>query len=866
MMPVDPRLALKTTPPRLSRQLLERPRLNLAALQLQGTAIVRVEAPAGFGKTSLLGQWRKELMDAGSFVAWLTIDQNDDSPGRFIEALSYAMEQATGSAAFLRIRKREVTAHSDRDRLTEWLAEVANLSADCALILDEVELLPPDTAQNALLYLLSNLPPNLKVMAASRTRPKFRLTDPTARGAPAIFSANALRFSLPETIATLQNRFGSRIDADAAQRIHQVTEGWPLGLQLVVSAMANGMTAREALELLMVKSGDLRQRFVSSLLSHLPEDMTDFLVRVSIMERINADLCAALTGRLDVAAVLDRLRDTAPLLASDLGGDWLSLHALIRDFLRERFDALPLGQRRAAHAAAATWLETNGMLDEAARHAQEAGHTRWAWDMAERSLLAMLEAGQVGEVQSWLARSPLPTKEQHPRLLLTAGWCCALNGQTDAGVTFANRVLADTEATDHERLRARVVLSSCAIFSDDPERAAEIIAGWRDALMATPAVDRFNGFNQLVWLALNQGNVAEARRILRQQQLADDSPFVMQAYRALLWAQIYSWEGSIPLAIEALTHIHAQADQETGRRSCISATLSGTLALVLVERGDIDEAEAVLAGRLDVIEQQAGPTSMIYGFIAASRVACARGDHPRAHELLETLIAVGERRRMPRVQCSGLVELIRQHAALGNVPACRALLIRFESRLDSMPRRAGGMMELYLKLASAWTAHAAQHWSRVLEALDAALEIATRLNRGRELLEIAALRTAALEASGQDAQAARQQATALASGLGLRVPSLRESISAGHANRPYEAPSPVTRAPRVAPTPLLTPKEQYILNLLAQQFSNKQIATRLDISITTTKWHLRNAYSKLNAVSRRHAVQRARLLGILDAA
>src|SRR5262249_8743997 len=131
----DPHLTLKVSPPRISRWVMDRPQLDLAHSHLHDHPIIKLEAPGGFGKSSLLCQWRRQLLARGAVVAWLTVDATDD-PARFTQGLSLAMERASGRAAFARLRHREAKGPEDFDRLTEWLGAVADTAPESVLMLD----------------------------------------------------------------------------------------------------------------------------------------------------------------------------------------------------------------------------------------------------------------------------------------------------------------------------------------------------------------------------------------------------------------------------------------------------------------------------------------------------------------------------------------------------------------------------------------------------------------------------------------------------------------------------------------------------------------------------------------------------------
>ena len=270
--PPEPQLVLKVTPPRAPRMLLERPRLGSARPEFADKAVIVLQAAAGFGKTSLLAQWRKEALQAGAVVAWLTLDGRD-TDNRLVAGLTAAMRVASGRPNFGQACLGAAGLDSGSlEGMTQWLAEVADLAADTVLILDDVHALPEATLQQSLAYLLLNAPANLKIVLASRKPIALPVSDLPSRGHFVELAAADLRFELAETVALLQKRFGRRIDVDSCVRLHELTEGWPLGLQLAVATIERSTDLQQAIAGLSVRSGDLHRYFVESLVDHLPPD------------------------------------------------------------------------------------------------------------------------------------------------------------------------------------------------------------------------------------------------------------------------------------------------------------------------------------------------------------------------------------------------------------------------------------------------------------------------------------------------------------------------------------------------------------------------------------------------------------------
>ena len=217
----NPRLALKATPPKLTSTSLNRERLAMASPELNQKSVIVVEAPAGFGKTSLLTQWRREALQNGAVAAWLSLDSSDEG-GRLLQGLAISMRMASGRKEVFR-NQHYTPAHGEDELqgLTGWMMEIADLAVDTVLMLDDCHALPQSTQDNALNYLLQNAPPNLTVILASRRPIGLAMSDLLAHGRYAHIDSEALRFTQQESIALLDARFGPRIDTDSSVCLHE---------------------------------------------------------------------------------------------------------------------------------------------------------------------------------------------------------------------------------------------------------------------------------------------------------------------------------------------------------------------------------------------------------------------------------------------------------------------------------------------------------------------------------------------------------------------------------------------------------------------------------------------------------------------
>lgn len=879
-------LLLKATPPRAPRNLLARPRLAIDDAQFRDRAVIAVQAPAGFGKTSLLAQWRRELLARGAVVTWMSADASDDA-GRFVQGLVLAVRLASGRPAFGLTLFEGGAAAGELEGITAWLAELAQTALDVVVVIDDAERLPLSTVRGSLTYLLHNQPPNLRVVVAARGELDLDATDLVAYGRCVMVGAEMLRFTLAETMALVRACCGTRIDADACARLHEATEGWPLGLQIALTAIERSADPRAAIAALSGLPGNQPAQLLGGLLSTLAPDDAAFLARVAVVDHLHPDLCRILTGAADAGERLARLARDTPVLVAVEGGEWLRLHALARDALRGRFAALARVEQGEIHARAARWLADHGLLEEAARQAFEGGQRDLAYDLAEQCLYEAMIHGRQAAVLDWLDRLPEAEIDRRPQLRLAAAWALALSDRHAGAGRQVKRILERAGADDALRYECALISSSAAYFADDPDRFIALFAPWADRPPAGDPLRRRMHANRLAIRALILGEPAEARRHEREAPQADlDGAFgFVPRWGDLIIGQSHLWEGQIRLVEETLRPALADAESRLGRRAPLTCMFATVLAATMWERDRPDEAAALLANRLDVLERAGTPDTLLLAYRTLARIAAADGGEHRALDILESMYAAGAARHLPRLCIASLADQVRVHARRFRAESCRALCEQMDDLLarPDVPRGAlwRRSVEVLRALAGADEAIAAQDWPRAIEAAGRAGALAEALKLGEVRIEAMALRAFALDRNADDGMRLLQEAVNLAETYGLARlfvdthPALGEwaqrvATGRGAAGDDARRPSPPPRgaigsaAVRAVPSMVLTPKEREILELLARNLSNKEIAQAMEVGEETVKWHLKNLFGKLSAANRKHVVRRAQLLGLLE--
>ncbi len=876
-------LQLKTTPPRVPRHLLLRDALQWNGRRLQQVPIVLVQAGPGYGKTSLLAQWRLDMLKQGTAVAWFSAQPQDD-PARLAQGLAMAWRTATARPQFGKLLLDSVQPPEPMEAMTDLLAELAHSALDVALVVDELDALPA-ASQSLMAYLLRNLPPNLRVAMASRTDVALGIDDLLDYGQALKLDGADLRFSLTDSMALAKGHLGERVDANAVARVHELCEGWPLGLQMVLTAMAGGLDADAALP---AASGDAagtpRQRLLEWMFTRISEDDLAFLESVSVLDLLHPELCAAVSGQADAPQRLQTLARDTPLLTKAESGDWMRLHALARDRLRERLQARDPAERARLHQRAAEWLKEHEQLEAAAHQAWESGDHETALAWAERSVFeALTRRGHQTALIDWVRHLPPERLQGHHRLQLTVAWSLAISERHDDAAAWVERVLSSRDSDPTLRCECALILSGAAVFADDPDRLVALHDPWaEDPPLTDPLLLKIHA-NRSAYRALLNGEPAVAR--LRLQRAAAVSAPYLNHWSAVIQGLSFLWEGQVRQAADHLHPALEEAETQLGRRSSFACVMATLLASARWESGQGDEATVLLANRLDVIERGGLPDAVWLAYCTLARIALSAGAEHRALELLEALHAVGQARRLPRLRLIALTEQVRVHARRYRSQTCQDLVAQIDELLSSpeisnRPMWRRGMQPL-VDLAHGQAAIAAQQWRQALPPLEAAAQAAQKMKLGRLHIEANGMRAFAMDRCGERAaEALLREIADLADSLGMHAvfaeghPDLRElwrqrrltlhtdapARQAVEAPRAPVAPPP---PPRVPATMVLTPKEREVLDLLARNLSNKEVALALQVGEETVKWHVKNLFTKLDAGNRKQVVARARILGLL---
>jgi LuxR family transcriptional regulator, maltose regulon positive regulatory protein len=873
-----------------------------------GHKLTLISAAAGFGKTTLVSEW---IASYGRPVAWVSLDERDSDPIRFISYLVSALQTIKhGMGEGLLAALQSPQPPSTESILTALLNEITTAPDHFVLVLDDYHAIDSKPVDEALSFLIEHVPPQMHLVITTREDPHLPLARLRARGQLTELRAADLRFTPTEAAEFLNQVMGLSLSEEDIAALETRTEGWIAGLQLAALALQSLSMQGRSDAASFIKSFTGSQRFVldylvEEVLQRQPIGIHRFLLKTAILDRLSGSLCDAVTGREDGKEMLETL-ERGNLFISPLDDQrqWYRYHPLFAEVLQARLLDKQPDQVFSLHQRASEWYEHNGSAVDSIRHAlaakdyeraatlvelavpemrrnrQEATHTELGWLKAlpdelihVRPVLSVAYAyalfgdGELEAVEArlWDAERWLDTptekmvvvdEEEFRRLpgmiaLLRAAQALA-RGDMPEAVKNAQRVLDLAPGEAHLMLGgAASVLGLAAWASGDLEAARRMTAdGMANVRLAGYISSAIGGASVLADIQIAQGHLHEA----------------MTTYeRALRWATVPGapvQRGAADMYVGMSTLHREYNDLKTAHQHLITSQAQGEHAGSQqnpyrwhAAMASLREAQGDLDGALDLLDQ----AERLYNDNFSPNV------RPIATRKVRMWVAQGRLdKAFGWVREQGLSvesELSYLHE-FDHITLARVLLARYQSDRASSIAEVMGLLERLLKAAEAG-------------------------GRIGNVIEILVLQAIAFHAQG-DLPAALlplQHALALAEpegyvrifvdeGEAMRLLLENQSSNRDHPlsdyvdillaafTQPLAAQKSASVPPKSGLIEPLSERELEVLKLLRTELSGPEIAGQLIVSPNTFRTHTKNIFNKLGVNNRRAAVRRAEELNL----
>ncbi len=420
-------LSSKLSPPRLPHAFVERERLLAALDGALSTPLTLISAPAGWGKTTLLAAW---AIQRKSQVAWLSLDDLDNSPTRFWVALIAALRRggrcgpSFGETVVAWLESPQLPPlFSCLSALLQELEGRSAHPAPIVLMVDDYQVIGEPTIHQSMAFFLEHLPASVHLILSSRVDPDLPLASLRARGQLTEIRADELRFREGEANQYLGQLLSPPLTEEEVQRLVGRTEGWIAGLHLAALTLQQRADRAAYLEALTGSQRYLLDYVQEEILARLPESVRDFLLHSAILSHLDAAVCQAVTASPSRAESQQMLAflERANLFVVPLDEERHSyrLHELFREALlsvlhTSQPELVPLLHRRAA-----SFYEAQGQWAEAITHWLAAADFSAAANLMEQTVEQFWLRGEAATMAGFVLALPQPLVREHAHLLLT---------------------------------------------------------------------------------------------------------------------------------------------------------------------------------------------------------------------------------------------------------------------------------------------------------------------------------------------------------------------------------------------------------------------------------------------------------------
>jgi LuxR family maltose regulon positive regulatory protein len=640
---------------------IERPEL-IRSLADATARLVLVAAPPGFGKTTLVTQWRSSPGNDKRF-AWVSLDRGDDDPSRLWRHLVSALRLACPDFDSGKILRNLQAQAPDFGRtvLPMLVNQMAWLPDPVVLVLDDYHLVRERSCHDQVALLLDHMPSSAQLVIITRADPPLALARMRAAGVMAEVRSHELRFDPPQAAELIRAVAGVELSELGLTELVERTEGWPAGLYLAALSLRGHSSPDEFVRQFAGDNRFIVDFLVEDVLSHQPAEIREFLIRTSILGRFCGPLCDAVTGLTDATAIITVLeRENLFLVPLDENRQWYRYHHLFAQVLRAQLARTEPGTVAALHERASAWHRASGSPDEAITHALAAEDADGATDLIAQHYYAYIDSGQIATVRGWLRSLGDGQTMASPLAAHAAAWTAALSGDPQT----VRRLLPVMEAAGD---------------------AGPLPDGMRSFRFSAAVLQATFGFDGL-------GPMREAGLRAVGLETHPASPWYALAHSTLGTA-LY-WTGDLEQAAA-----HAEKALFTPNAiALVRMQASALMAWLAVESGRLTQADELAHAAQEIVTDPAvglgeAPQSS-FGYTAMGAVLAAQGKLDEARSELERALRIRQKwmglSPWPTVEV--LLRLAPVLADLGDRVGGAALLAETRQVLNSLPDGADAQL------------------------------------------------------------------------------------------------------------------------------------------------------------------------------
>jgi LuxR family maltose regulon positive regulatory protein len=863
-------LKTKLNMPVLRDSLIQRQRLvdqlNFDLWTEEGFArkLTLISAPAGYGKTTAAVEWLSEYPGR---KLWLSLDEDDNDPARFIAYLVAAFQEVDaniGSRTMQMAQSPEPPAVETL--ITALINDIAGIQSSLILALDDYHFIQTPKIHEMVGYFLEHQPNHLHQVVLTREDPLLPVSRLLSRGQALEIRQEDLRFTSAESSEFLGQTMGVKLPRNEMEALQRRTEGWVAGLQFAALSLQGHPDQDKYVQQFTGSNRYILDYLFEEVFNRQPAAVQEFLVRTSILNQLTAELCDAVVEREESQEVLMTIeRGNLFIVPLDLSREWYRYHRLFRDLLRHQLQIHEQSLEASLHLRASEWYEAHGMQAEAVQHALLAKEWIRAGELVLGVSNRMIKQGEIVTLLGWFKQFPEQVMRRNPQLSLEFAWALILTGQNEA----AEAMLAHVESITREMPEHRGTLVSAQAFvartKGDIPATIELS---EKALTLIPQDDRSTRGILAINLGITYwhvGQMEQAEKSLQEAQtLSQESGNIYALLSAMVFlGRVQAVRGNLRQAVRAF-----EQAIEKGGEAPIIALAHLDLAVIHYEWNDLRSCREQLEKGQEINETSGNLEFLSAGYMLETRLENASGNqkaYAAALSKVQELVQSGVIPAPNHNRC--LAFLVEMALMEGEVLAAEQLVEQLEMDVDAHAfYRYIGLAKERLLIAQNEKSTAAKRLQEKIKKADQADwvygGIATRILQS-------------IVAEGQETEfeifteaLARSQTEGYlrvyADHGQVMVPNLLEAARRGLHTEYIGRILACIRQDEALETAAasqvekLSERELEVLRLIAVGLSNREIAEQLYLSPGTIKTHVHNICGKLEASNRTQAVMHAR--------
>ena len=917
----DTLLKTKLFIPPTRTQLVTRPRLMEQLDAGLNYKLTLISAPAGFGKTTLVSSWIHELKQVDHNadkvkVCWISLDERDNDPIIFWQYIVAAFQTISPTIGeVVKSMLDSMSAFATEVVITMLINEIVDQhpgtlqSQPTILILDDYHLINNQSIHTSLNFLLDHLPHFMHLVITTRADPPLQLSYRQGRSEVNQIRTAELSFNTEESVEFLNTLMGLELSQKDIRTLENRTEGWIAGLQLAAISLQDQSDKQNFVSAFAGDDRYIADYLIDQVLQYQPARIQDFLLKTSILKQLCAPICRTLTGQDDSQETLNQL-EKGNLFLSPLDNrrEWFRYHSLFADLLMQRLRmSYSEEQISKLHLLASEWYEIRGELIEAIDHAILGGAHSRAAQLIEQRSEEIFEQFQLNTLVNWIQVLPQNIRESRPALNMIYAWALLALGQfketedclqeienaigetSDVSPQILEKLEANARGALLEILTIRSVIAINQFDIPKTLELSQLVEPW---LIDNEQPHLFNPALSLRTVVLfNLGLAYE----FSGDDLAAETAFQEAADLSIEQENIHI----LPVAISHLGQLQVLQGQLhqakktyqqaltsgakiTGKHSPIAGIAEIGLGNLYYEWNDLERSYHHHQAGIELGKQWNNSEILLAGYLGLCLLEKSQGNFVGAFALLQELEVI--------------LKDNQAQMLLPSVHAFRARLwIYQENTADANRWLQSANLQLdgaltYLQesdfITYARFLIAGQKWDDAEVLISRLLEFADSGKRNARIIELLILQSLVRQGRGQSRLAEETLARALA----IAEPEgyirsfldegpalvailyklvLNEASVSTYARkilRDFGMQETATKEKEISKNGLIEPlsdRELEVLQCLVEGLSNREIAHKLTVSLSTIKTHTRNIYGKLGVNSRTQAIAQAKTWGLI---